>query len=543
MLTRRGLLTQVSRIGGVGALAGTMHALGLYGTGAAQAFSPPPPGSGKGRSVIILGAGIAGLVSAHELEQAGFSVTLIEARTRVGGRAWTVRDGDRIEMIGEETQIARFSDGIYFNAGPARLPSFHEGMLGYARRFGVPLEVEVNSSRSAYLLGADGSRLRMRTAINDMRGHLSELLAKAVDQGALDTMLSADDKERLRPFLNFYGDLDTDGSFRGTIRSGFRTGPGAGVSSFETAMPPQPLHALLANDQMPMTLFEEMIFMQATMFQPVGGMDGIARGIARNVQGPIRLNAEVRRIRQRERGVEVHYADREGGAIRSVQGDYLICTIPFPVLAKIDADFPLPVAKAIAGVVYDQANKVAFEAPRFWEREQIYGGISWVGGETAMIWYPSAGLHGERGMILGCYSSGERAAAFARRPIADQIAAARAAIDRVHPGHGADCANPIAVNWSKIAHSLGPWPNWHPGAPPSMGEARIDTPEYRLLSEPIGRIYLAGAALSQTPGWQEGALQSAQATVMAIGKAAAEHAVTERAEGAPGRHRHEGETG
>jgi monoamine oxidase len=67
-------------------------------------------------------------------------VTLLEARTRVGGRAWTVRDGDKIEMIGEETQTARFSDGIYFNAVPARVLSFHQGLLGYARAFGVPLE-------------------------------------------------------------------------------------------------------------------------------------------------------------------------------------------------------------------------------------------------------------------------------------------------------------------------------------------------------------------------------------------------------------------
>src|SRR3546814_9444418 len=88
------------------------------------------PALGNGIHVVVLGAGIAGLTAAYELEQAGFLVTLLEARERVGGRAWTLRDGDKIEMDGEDTQTVRFSDGIYFNAGPARIPSFHQGILG-----------------------------------------------------------------------------------------------------------------------------------------------------------------------------------------------------------------------------------------------------------------------------------------------------------------------------------------------------------------------------------------------------------------------------
>ena len=529
VLTRRGLLTQVSRVGGAGAVAAAMQTMGLFGAGAAHAFEAPPAGIGNGRSVIILGAGIAGLVSAYELEQAGFAVTLLEARARVGGRAWTVRDGDRIEMIGESTQTARFSAGIYFNAGPARLPSFHQGMLGYAHRFGVPLEVEVNSSRSAYVVGKDGAKLRMRTAINDLRGHLSELLAKAVHQGALDQALSAEDKARLLPFLGFYGDLDEQGAFQGTLRSGFATGPGAGVSSFETPMKPEPLGALLSNDQLPMTLFEDMIYMQATMFQPVGGMDQIAKGIERNLRTRTILNAEVRRIRHTAKGAEVVYVDRPSGAARTLGADYLICTIPFPVLAGIDTDFPKPVAKAIANVEYDHSNKVAFEAPRFWERDQIYGGITWVGGETGMIWYPSAGLHSARGMLLGCYSSGDEAAAFDKRPVAEQIAMARAAIDKVHPGHGADCIDPLVVNWKKVPYSLGPWPKWDPHAPSNAQERHIDTVDFRLLNQPVGRIFFASAALSQTPGWQEGALQSAQAAVTGIAKMVTEQALVETA--------------
>ncbi len=313
------------------------------------------------------------------------------------------------------------------------------------------------------------------------------------------------------------------------MRSGFGTPPGAGTSSFETAPKATPLGTLLGNQQLPMTLFEDMLYMQATMFQPVGGMDQISVGIERNLKTRAIRGAEVQRIRHDAKGVEIIFTDKASGAARTLKADYCVCTIPFPVLAKIDGNFSKPVTAAIASVVYDNSNKVAFEAPRFWERDQIYGGISFVGGETSLIWYPSTGLHSERGMILGCYSSGEAGARFVKHSIAEQIAMARAAIEKAHPGHGDDCVNPLAVNWIKVPYSLGPWPNWNPEKKGPQ-EGHNDTPAFRLLCQPEGRDFFASAALSQTPGWQEGGIQSAHATVAALTKQ-----VSARAQTDPGR--------
>jgi len=520
MLTRRTLLHAIGRIAGSGAVFGAMHALGIVGMTAAHAFTPPPPSVGRGRSVVVLGAGMAGLTAAYELEQAGFLVTLLEARDRVGGRAWTLRDGDKVEMIGEPTQTMRCSEGLYLNAGPARIPSFHQGLLGYARKFGVTMEVEVNSSRSAYVMGDDGKKIRMRTAINDTRGHIAELLAKALNQGALDQSLSLADKQKLLPFLQRYGDLGPDFSFAGTERSGLKTFPGAGVT-LASHNSPLPLEQLLANEQLPMTLFEDAFYMQATMVEPVGGMDMIHKGFDRHLRHPAIRGAEVTRIRQSGKGVEIVYRDVASNAVATVNADYLICTIPFPVLKAIDSNFSPSVKKAIAGVIFDNSNKIAFEAPRFWEAEQIYGGISFVGGPTSLIWYPSAGLHTARGILLACYGSGAPAVEFAKQPIAEQIEFARGVVDRLHPGHGASLVNGVAVNWSKVPYSLGPWPNWLANRAGGPQEAVIDTPPYRLLQEADGRVYFASAALSQTPGWQEGAIQSAQLQVLALARRAA----------------------
>ena len=149
-LTRRNLLEQIGAVGGAGAAYLAMEALGLaIPTPAGAENFTMPMTSGNGRSVVILGAGIAGLVSAYELQKAGYRVTILEARDRIGGRAWTIRGGAKVEQIGRPDQHATFDRGLYFNAGPARIPSTHRVILGYARRFGVPLETFVNVNRNA----------------------------------------------------------------------------------------------------------------------------------------------------------------------------------------------------------------------------------------------------------------------------------------------------------------------------------------------------------------------------------------------------------
>nr|WP_315472043.1 FAD-dependent oxidoreductase [uncultured Sphingomonas sp.] len=350
-----------------------------------------------------------------------------------------------------------------------------------------------------------------------MRGRIAELLAKAIGKGSLDTELTAVDRDKLMPFLKAYGDLGDGNVFTGTERSGFGTSPGAGVT-FASPSTAMPLDQLLANQRLPMTLFEDNLYMQATMFEPVGGMDRIHAAMDNALRRPALRGAEVTRIRQRPSDIEIVYRDTASDAVETVVADYMICTIPFPVLAGIDTNFSPKLKKTIAGVVYDYSNKVAFESPRFWEKEQIYGGISFVGGPTTLVWYPSAGLHTDRGMLLGCYSSGPTAAEFQKRPIAEQIAFSQGVVEKLHPGHGADLVNGIAVNWHKIPYSLGPWPDWNAGSANGRQEGHIDTDAFRFLQAPEGRIYFASAALSQTPDWQEGGIQSARAQVLALAR-------------------------
>src|SRR5215470_17760415 len=238
--TRRDFLQQVGSIGGYRATYLTMQAMGLLGTAAMAEPLALSRGDAHGTKVVILGAGVAGLSAAYELGKAGYECLVLEARDRVGGRCWSVRRGARLEMNDGTRQVCEFDPDMYWNAGPARIPSAHQAVLGYCQELGVALEVEINTSRGARLYNAAANRGRpveMRQAHNDVRGEISELLGKAINRGALDKELTAHDKERMIAFLKAYGDLSPDLVFRGSTRSGYKSLPEAGEQAGERRNP------------------------------------------------------------------------------------------------------------------------------------------------------------------------------------------------------------------------------------------------------------------------------------------------------------------
>jgi monoamine oxidase len=507
--TRRDFLRHVASAGGYRATYLTMQAMGLIGVAAEAEPLALEKGTAHGTKVVVLGAGVAGLSAAYELGKAGYDVTVLEARDRVGGRNWTIRRGAKLDMTDGSRQVCEFDSDLYWNSGPARLPSHHQAVLGYCRELGVPLEVEVNTSRGALLLNpaANGGKpIEMRQAINDARGEISELLAKALDSGALDQELTAHDKERMVAFLRQYGDLSPDRLFKGSTRSGYSILPGP-AEQVGVMRNPVPLGVLLDMDMWSAMLFEEGFDFQATMFQPVGGMDRIPMAFAKKLGPVVRLMSEVTAIRRRNNGVSVDYLDKRSGRRSSIDAAYCIVTIPLKVLTTVDADFSADHRAAIAGVVYGNAIKIAWQSRRFWETDdQIYGGISWVKGPTAMVWYPSDRFFSPKGILLGAYVTRDIVDAFAARPLAEQIELSRAAIEGLHPGRGRELEKPLAIAWSKVPYSLGI----------SARYASDQDGNYAVLNGPDGPFYFAGEHLSHIGAWQEGAMLSARRAINMI---------------------------
>lgn len=509
-LTRRALLEHIGTVGGLGAAYLAMETLGLAAPtpAGAENFSLPS-GSGSGRSVVVLGAGIAGLISAYELQRAGYRVTVLEARSRIGGRSWTIRGGDRVVQTGRPDQVAAFDPGLYFNAGPARIPSTHRLILSYARRFGVQLEPFINVNRNA---GWDfGGKVQPeRRMVEDMRGHLAELLAKAIDRKALDGAVAKDELDAVRRFLAPYAGLAPDGTYKPTGRSGFSV-DGGGYNQAPVPLPPLSFKELAPSQAVILPhLFEHIWDMQATILQPVGGMDRIAHAIYDRVRPVVRLKTPVSAIRRAGERVRIEH---ETGS-RMTEADYCICTLPLPVLARIPSDFSAAKKSAIAAAPpYLHSVKLAFEAPRFWERDDnIFGGLAWTDRLNENVMYPSGGIGSARGVIVGAYCAGwthqETPDSFAALSHEERFRISRDSIEALHPGRAHLLGKGVTVAWGLTPYSEGVgalWPD--PDFGPGEGHGR--GPVYQELLKPEGPIVFAGEHLSYQPTWQEGAATSA----------------------------------
>jgi monoamine oxidase len=508
-LTRRDFLMRAGQAGGYGAAFVLMQSLGLLPIPEAAGDAPLRLVNGRGKRVVILGGGIAGLVAAQELGKAGWKCTLLEARHRAGGRNWSIRSGTQVDFTDGTRQTCAWEGDHYMNAGPARLPSNHRTMLGYCHELGVPLEVEVNASRSA-LMQSDklngGVAVEERRVFYDTRGHVSELLAKCIRKGALDQEVTVDDRERMVEFLRQYGDLNPDLIFRGTERAGYKAAPGAGPEP-PVPVDPLPMHALLDAHLWFGMMVEDTYDWQPTMFQPVGGMDRIPAAFAARLKPVIRYGAIVTGLRQSDSGVAVTYKDSTG-APQSLTADYCICAMPLTIVRTLDADFSPRVRELLDRAEYDSAYKIAWEAPRFWEKEQnIYGGISYLDQTVDLVWYPSARIFSDKGILIGGYNI-ENQSAFGRLPsMQAKLAASRRSIELLHPGHGKDLERPIYVNWGHIPYNLGSWIGFDWG----------DASTLATLQSADRRVYFAGDHTSHLVGWQEGAALSAYRVINQLG--------------------------
>ena len=505
-LTRRALLERIGTVGGVGAAYLAMEAMGLAVPTPAGAESfRLPRASGSGKSVVILGAGIAGLVSAYELGRAGYKVTVLEARDRIGGRVWTIRRGDRIVQMGRPDQHATFDPGLYMNAGASRIPSTHRVILGYARKFGVRLETFVNANRNA---GWDfaGKVQPGRRMIEDMRGHLAELLAKAIDVHALDQQVPKDELEAVRQFLAPYAALGQDGRYTPDGRSGYAVDGGG----YDRA--PVPLPALGWSELHPSGavtlpyLFEHIYDMQATMLQPVGGMDRIAHAIYGQVKPAVLLKVPVTAIRRTSNGVRIEHGPGE----QATEADYCVCTIPANILKRIPNDFSAAKKAALKGVNYLPSVRVGFEAPRFWETDDnIFGGLAWTDRANENVIYPSHDYGAAKGVLIAAYAAGwtnaDNPQKFSAFSDFERLRVCRDSIEALHPGRSKLMTKGVSVGWGLVPYSEGVGALWADG-PGGSGPRGA---QYAELLKPEGPIVFAGEHLSYQGLWQEGAALSA----------------------------------
>ena len=510
-VTRRDLL---SLIGAVSGSAAMYHAMTSLGFASDSAYRGPIrlDGDPKGASVVILGAGIAGMTAAMELRKAGYDVRILEFNSRPGGRNWTLRGGDSFTELGGLRQVCQFEQGLYFNPGPWRIPYHHRAILDYCRRLGVALEPFIQLNHNAYLHAAgafNGVPQRVRDIKTDFQGHVSELLAKVTQQGRLDEAVSREDREMLLQALRSWGALDANYAYKANLVSGFfrgyAQGPGGGLGAAPVPGQPVDLSEILQSRLWRYLLNFSAHTFQSTMFQPVGGMDMIGKAFARQVGDLIRHGAKVTRIQQDEQGVTVTYTDISSPATtQQAKADWCVCTIPLSILSQIPTDVSRRMKAAIDAVPYTPSVKIGLQFKRrFWEEDDaIFGGISYTDLPIRQIAYPNTGYNSAgKGVLLGAYLfDGPNAYEFTSMHPDERVARAVEFGARLHPQYVSEYENGIAVAWHRVPFTLGCAGNW-------SEEARAE--HYDNLCEIDGRIVLAGEHVSYIPAWQEGAILSA----------------------------------
>lgn len=498
--------------------AGVLNMLNAWGQNAMDGLTEPPKldGSGQGTSVIVIGAGPGGCPAAYELMQLGYDVTVIEARDRVGGHVWTIRGGSTGEEYGKGVQTCDWPEGFWWDAGPSRVPFYHNGFFHYCKEFNVPLMDHKNLNLNGWVYaenidgGLDSKKMRLHEFQADMAGHSSQYLANALDQNSLDEELTEEDLEHWKNYLINWGILDPkDLTYKKSDHRGYNVLPDVYSSGEENE--PYPLKDLLpfADSIMQSAggyLAATSVFdWQTTLVKPKDGMDKLYEVGFKDALGDrLKLNCPVTRINQSDAGVEVTYTNNETGEEETASADYVLCNIPLSALLKVQVNFSDSMNTAIRSVPYDMALRMGIGFKRrFWEEDDwIYGGQSFSNiSQLGILSYPDDHyLSSDGGVMLGMYNFDRDAAFVSSLPYEERAALALELGSKIHPQMKDEYISAFSVAWHQEPYSLGAWPSY-------TQESRDQV--MPILQEPDGRIYLVGEHLSHVNAWMEGAVQAA----------------------------------
>ena len=445
------------------------------------------------KRVVVLGAGLAGLTAAWELDQAGHEVVLVEAQTRPGGRVLTLREG--------------FSPGLSAEAGAMAFSDSYRNLLHYVRLFQVPHEsLETAAIRSAgeaslyYLRSkllrarADGTvdwpydltaeeRALGRTGI--LRKYILSVLDGVGDSTQSDTL-----PDWVRPYdrqtlLDLAAKRGASRGAQELIRYTFWF---AGLRNQESAAA-----CLLAD----LSLF----YRGQTSYGFPGGVDALPLAFASRLRDRIRYGTEVVRIEQRPERVEIVVKAR--GALDRLPADRVVCAIPFSVLRHIEIDPSLspPKREVVSGLEYRRVTRVFLQVRRrFWESEGVTGGAMTdlpIGQVQEHPIFRTA-AEGDRAIIEAHVRGGAAPELDGMRED-DRLRFVLPEMEKVHPGVGRYYEGGRSKSWQDDPWARGAWASFRPGQ--MIGWLpRIVRPE--------GRIHFAGEHTSIFRGTMEGAIES-----------------------------------
>ena len=376
-----------------------------------QYISAEPSAS---KSVLVLGAGLAGLAAAYELDKAGYDVRVLKARSRPGGRVRTYRDP--------------FADGLYAEMGAEYVDGHDATARKYCKEFGLKI-------MTAKLY--DGIFVRNRRFRMDSFQKNKELLPY---EGAVGGSLFGQEKKYLTTLLDKIKDpaklppeilkFDNLSITEMLIQEGT---PQDIIDLFtylnateETARTDQMSALSLLQQHASASLFNEEVD-EGRIF---GGNDQLPKAFAKALAGKIMYRRPVKKITHNQEGAEVWF--EENGKLQSLKADKLVIALPFSILRELEIEplFSEEKMKCIRELAYGQVMKVAMQfKERFWNREGSIGQRVFTDTALRRIYDMSIDQPGPRGILMS-FTSGDDAKKLGAMSKEDRQKAALAEVEK-----------------------------------------------------------------------------------------------------------------
>lgn len=438
------------------------------------------------KRVVIVGAGMAGLVAASELQRAGHEVTILEAQQRVGGRVLTLR--------------SPFTEGLYAEAGAMRIPRTHTLTLAYIERYGLKT-MPFTAGAGATRLFLRGRRMTGGTA-GDLAAQLGLELAPNESPQTLEQlwdalvgpMIAAMRQEPEGTWAHRFSEMGRVSTREYCRDAGWSEGAIELFGILENQ------EALLDSSFLELFL-EESHLAYANPVQVEGGMDRLPAAFMPELATKIHFGARVYSLAQSGEGVRVFY--RTGATQGETVADYGVVALPFPVLRQIDVQQPFSAAKqrAIRELHYDASTKVFVQCRRrFWEEDEgIRGGRMVTDLPMRSMYYPDHGRETGRGVLLASYTWGEDAQKWDALETHDRV---RQAVDQaslIHPQIQQELEVGTSKSWQLDPFAGGAFADLLPGQYDSL---------YPHVALPEGRFHFAGEHASLNHAWIQGAINS-----------------------------------
>ena len=450
---------------------------GIVAAVAAGTTAPAVFTQRRRKSCVVIGAGFAGLAAAYKLKTAGWQITVLEARDRIGGRVFSHKDPQT---------------GLICELGAEWVGESHERIKALCKDFKIPLQKHqfedfLLRDGRVYRPGDWSFSPQAKQAFDKMIAGYAKLTVAQKSRldrtdwwNHLEKIGFTPDDLRLRDLMD-----STD--FGESIRH---------VSAF----------AALAE-------YAESSPKNEMDYKMTGGNSSLAQALALRI-GPdnIELSSQVDHVVQKMGSVEVRvsYVPTNGGLAPLVDRrhvvDAVICTVPIQSLLKIKFDPPLPAVQSNAAeqLVYSRISKNSVVySDRFWKEESF----SMVSDTTSHFYFHSTQSQPGKEGILTAYAIGEKAEVLSSQSDERRMRKIATDISSLDDDAPKKAKRIISYAWQRDPITDGAYALYKPGQ--WFGIRPI-------LQRPHGKVLFAGEHIADWQGFMEGAIETGEAAADAL---------------------------